>query len=263
MDATLLLFDLDETLAPDDATDRALFAELDAELAQTHGVPEGALTLAIARAAGERWEAAPTAGYCARIGIHAWEGLWGPFGPSVHPMLALLGDFVPGYRVAAWTAALAACGIHDVASGVALAERFLAERRARQADYPWSRAVLDSLRPRYRLGLITNGAPDLQRLKLAGTGLAAYFDPIVVSGELGIGKPEPAIFAFALARARTAPGAAIMIGDSWERDIQGALGAGLHAVWINPRGVAPPTPGPGVSIIADLRDLPAVVVSLG
>ncbi|HEV7129047.1 MAG TPA: HAD family hydrolase, partial [Ktedonobacterales bacterium] len=253
------LFDLDETLAPDDTTDRAIFAELDAAVAQEYSVSADALVPAIDRAAGDRWEAAPTAAYCARIGIHAWEGLWGPFGPSADPMLAALHAFAPGYRVAAWTAALAACGIHDPASGAALAERFSAERRARQAAYPWSRAVLDSLRPRHRLGLITNGAPDLQRLKLGGTGLADYFDPIVVSGELGVGKPEPAIFAHALARAGIDSSAAIMIGDSWARDIQGALGAGLRAVWINPRGTPAPDSVAGVAIIPDLRALPEVL----
>jgi putative hydrolase of the HAD superfamily len=262
MSMKLLLFDLDETLAPDEVTDRELFAEMAAAVAGEHGVPAETFMFAIDHAARRLWSAAPTAHYCQRIGIHAWEGLWGPFGPSDEPMLARLHAFAPGYRVAAWSAALAACGVEDTSAGGVLGERFLTMRRARQAAYPWARAVLDGLRPHHRLGMITNGAPDLQRLKLAGTGLADYFDPVVVSGDLGIGKPEPAIFAHALERAGVHAGDAVMIGDSWERDIQGALGAGLRAVWINPRGVAPPTPGPGVSIIADLRALPAALAAL-
>jgi putative hydrolase of the HAD superfamily len=114
--------------------------------------------------------------------------------------------------------------------------------------------------------MITNGAPDLQRLKLAGTGLAELFDPVVVSGELGAGKPEPAIFAHALALAGAAPDEAVMIGDSWHRDVAGALGARWRAaIWINPAAVPPPAHGhhPGLLVSADLRAVPALVAALG
>ena len=263
---TLLLFDLDETVAPDDATDRAIVDDLAADLAATHGVRAERLLAALERAAADRWNAYETAAYCARIGISKWEGLWGPFGPSDEPALAALHRLVPAYRVAAWGATLAACGVDAPGLAEELAERFLTERRRRQAAYPWTYDALAGLRGRYRFGMITNGAPDLQRLKLAGTGLADWFDPVVVSGDLGAGKPEAAIFAHALAQAGVAAEAAVMIGDSWPRDVLGATGAGLRAVWVNARGVPTPALADGsagrIMAIPDLRGLAAVVEAM-
>ncbi|HEY7833309.1 MAG TPA: HAD family hydrolase [Ktedonobacterales bacterium] len=268
---TLLLFDLDETIAPDEETDRAVFAEIAADEPAAQGVSVWRLLAALERAAAARWSTYETAAYCARIGISMWEGLWGPFGASDEPMLAALHRLVPAYRVAVWGAALEACGIQapglmEILTEV-MAQHFLTERRRRQAAYPWTHDALAGLRGRYRFGMITNGAPDLQRLKLAGTGLADWFDPVVVSGELGVGKPEAAIFAHALALAGgVAPEAAVMIGDSWPRDVLGATSAGLRAVWINARGVPTPALAGGsagrIAAIPDLRGLAAVVDAL-
>jgi putative hydrolase of the HAD superfamily len=259
----LLLFDLDETIAPDEETDRALFAEIAETVAVERGVTAERLVQAVIQAARTLWLESQTLAYSRAIGISSWEGLWGPFGPSEEPMLAALHAFAPIYRLRVWEQALAACDIRggEAVLAATLAERFATERRARQTAYPWSRAVLEGLRACYRLGMITNGAPDLQRLKLAGTGLAALFDPLVISGDLGFGKPERAIFDHALDQARTRPEEAIMVGDSWHRDVVGATGAGLRVVWVNPTDAPPParTSGAAVSVVRDLRDLPGVL----
>jgi putative hydrolase of the HAD superfamily len=260
-----LFFDLDETIAADDALNLALAGELAAEAGAAHGFEPARLVGALDAASSALWDRGPAADYAMRIGISPWEGLWGPFGPNAEPSLAALHAFVPGYRAAAWREALAACGVAEPEAAGALERRFAEERRARQSAYPWSAAVLAELRPRYRLGMITNGAPDLQRLKLAGTGLADQFDPVVVSGELGAGKPEPAIFAHALALAEAAPDEAVMIGDSWHRDIAGATGAHWRAaIWINPASAPPPSHGahPGVLLAPDLRAVPALLAGL-
>jgi putative hydrolase of the HAD superfamily len=254
MSAKLLLFDLDETLAPDEAVDAALVAELAAE----YGVDAAALAPALVEAADQLWKRGQAADYCVRIGISSLEGLWGPFAPSEDPMLAFLHTFVPGYRLRVWETALGRCGVGDAGVAAEVAARFAHERRARQAAYPWSRDVLQQLRGRHRLGMITNGAPDLQRLKLAGAGLAGFFDPLIVSGDLGVGKPEPAIFAHALERARATPEEAVMIGDSWQRDVLGALGAGIPAIWLTPRAAPPPAMPPGSPAVLTGRDLRAL-----
>lgn len=260
-----LFFDLDETIAADDALNRTLVQELAVEVAPAHGFAPERLLGALDAASSALWDRGPAAAYAMRIGISPWEGLWGPFAPSADPMLAALHAFVPGYRAAAWRDALAACGVTAPEVAGALERRFAAARAARQAAYPWSAAVLAELRPRYRLGMITNGAPDLQRLKLAGSGLAGLFDPLVVSGDLGAGKPEPAIFAHALALAGAAPDEAVMIGDSWHRDITGAIGAHLRAaIWIDSAGAPPPGHGdhPGLFVAPDLRAVPALLAAL-
>jgi putative hydrolase of the HAD superfamily len=271
MSLKLLIFDLDETLAPDDELNRMIFDELTADMIAAHNLHAGTWVTAFEETIDDLWERGPASAYCLRIGISAWEGLWGPFGASEHPMLAALHAFVPNYRERAWSEALASIGVEDSALPRVCAEWFLRERRARQAAYPWSRGVLTPLATEYRLAMITNGAPDLQRLKLAGTGLADLFEQIVVSGELDIGKPDVGIFAHVLAHSGVEPGEALMVGDSWQRDMLGAYHVGLRAVWINPRAVPMPALIPAtlpgefgpqtgrVHMVRDLRDLPALL----
>ncbi|MGV2482242.1 UNVERIFIED_CONTAM: HAD-IA family hydrolase, partial [Salmonella enterica subsp. enterica serovar Weltevreden] len=77
--------------------------------------------------------------------------------------------------------------------------------------------------------LLTNGVPDLQREKLFGTGLGEAFDLTLVSGEVGLGKPDPRLFRMALCAFGMGPEEAVMVGDNPERDIKGALSAGIRA----------------------------------
>ncbi len=62
---------------------------------------------------------------------------------------------------------------------------------------------------------------------------------MVISGETGIGKPDPAAFGRALELIDATPEHTVMIGDSWERDVTGALAAGMRAVWISHGRAAP------------------------
>ena len=102
--------------------------------------------------------------------------------------------------------------------------------------------------------LLTNGPSDLQRLKLEQAGLADAFDTVVVSGEAGVGKPDPAVFALVLDQLGAAPDRTVMVGDSWERDVVGALAAGMTAVWIADGRPAPGT-DPRVTVVDSVRDL--------
>lgn len=91
------------------------------------------------------------------------------------------------------------------------------------------------LRPRCRLGLITNGPTWAQRPKIERLGLAGYMDVLIVSEEVGVAKPDPAIFAIALERLGVQPSEALFVGDSPEFDLRGAAAAGVPFVWMNPR----------------------------
>lgn len=94
--------------------------------------------------------------------------------------------------------------------------------------------TLEALRAQgYRLGMVTNGSSDTQREKIARWDLAQYFDEIVIEGEFGQGKPDPAVFAQALSGTGAAPHEAWMVGDNLYADIGGARGAGIHSVWIH------------------------------
>jgi putative hydrolase of the HAD superfamily len=97
--------------------------------------------------------------------------------------------------------------------------------------------TLARLKPSFKIGLLTNGTPDLQRGKLADSGLAPFFDAVAVSGECGIGKPKPGIFSLLLRELGTEPEAAVMVGNSLARDIAGARAAGIGCtVWLRVPG---------------------------
>jgi putative hydrolase of the HAD superfamily len=265
MSVALLLFDLDETVAPDEEVNAIVFREAVSAALASGDADVERLRARFDAHIEHLWQQGPAAAYCARLGISAWEGLWGPFGPSEHPMLGVLHTWVPEYRKAAWQRLVRDSGSRDTGLPHELEARFSRERRARQRAYPWSAGVLERLAARYRLGMITNGAPDLQRLKLAGTGLAARFEPLVVSGDLDVGKPERAIFEHALRLAGVAASDTVMVGDSWERDMRGALGVGMPGIWITRQRAPLPdvTRGAQVRPIRDLRDLPDALAEEG
>ncbi len=258
-----VLFDLDETLVVETASvEAALLAT--SELARLRcGVEPPSLAQAVRRRAGELWRAAPTITYCRAIGISSWEGLAASF-VGADPRLAALRAWAPTYRRAAWSRALADYGVHDAPFAAALAETFPRERRARHVAYADATPLLRTLQGRYRLAVLTNGAPAHQREKLHGSGLATYFEAVVVSGDVGIGKPDPRVFAAALAALAVAPSATVMVGDSIERDIVDAQAGGLRAVWLNRSGMDyhPGEHEPPAQQITGLSQLPAALKTL-
>lgn len=206
----------------------------------------------------ELWWAAPTHPYCRRIGISSWEGLWCRFEGDDPPVTALRA-WAPTYRRGTWRAALADQGIRDDTLADELGEAFGVERRRRHETFADAIAALAVSRRSHRLGLVTNGASCLQREKLDASGLAGYFDAVVVSGDLGVCKPAAAVFHRALTLLDADPRQTTMVGDSLARDVDGALAAGLRAVWLNRAG--PPGPGdrPDVVEIATLERLADVL----
>ncbi|MBG6239484.1 putative hydrolase of the HAD superfamily [Mycetocola sp. CAN_C7] len=85
----------------------------------------------------------------------------------------------------------------------------------------------------WRLGIITNGEQDYQRVKLERTGLLDRFEHVVASGAVGVAKPDPRIFAHACELFDVAPGDAFYVGDRLLTDAVGAVSAGLEGVWLN------------------------------
>jgi putative hydrolase of the HAD superfamily len=90
--------------------------------------------------------------------------------------------------------------------------------------------ILDYLKQNYRLHIITNGFDEVQRRKLANSGIAHYFDTVTNSQMAGFKKPHPGIFEYALAKAQTTKEKSIMIGDCIEADVRGALDCGIDAI---------------------------------
>jgi putative hydrolase of the HAD superfamily len=122
--------------------------------------------------------------------------------------------------------------------------------------------ALDALRsthPDVVLGVVTNGEDEPQRAKLAAIGLTEYFPVVVASGEAGVAKPDPAIFALACERLEVEQADAAHVGDRLDLDAQAAAGAGLLGIWLDRLGTG--APGAGVERIATLHQLPALLAS--
>lgn len=91
--------------------------------------------------------------------------------------------------------------------------------------------VLDALAPRFRLGLVTNGTSDGQHAKIDRLGIRGRFGAVVVSGDIGIHKPDPRIFEICLDALGVAPDRAVYVGDHYENDVIGAGSTGMRAIW--------------------------------
>ncbi|TDD75873.1 YjjG family noncanonical pyrimidine nucleotidase [Flavobacterium caseinilyticum] len=93
--------------------------------------------------------------------------------------------------------------------------------------------LLDYLKPKYNLHIITNGFADVQFKKINNSKIGSYFQTITNSEMAGVKKPNPIIFDYALDLANAKKENSVMIGDSLEADVQGALDAGLDAIYFN------------------------------
>jgi putative hydrolase of the HAD superfamily len=141
-----------------------------------------------------------------------------------------------------------------------LAEMYRGISRRRLRLYPHVREVLDALRERYPLALVTDAQSAYARGELHRVGLLGYFDPIVVSGDHGYRKPDRRLFQAALDGMNVAPGNAMYVGNDMHRDIFGAREAGLTTVMFDSdqgkkayRDCVPDY------TITDLRDLLAIL----
>lgn len=102
------------------------------------------------------------------------------------------------------------------------------------APLPGAASLLDSLKGKVKLGIITNGFTALQQIRLERTGFRDYFDLLVISEEVGVAKPDPKIFDYALAQAGNPERSRVlMVGDTAESDILGGINAGLSTCWLN------------------------------
>ena len=120
-------------------------------------------------------------------------------------------------------------------------------------------ALLAALRPHTRIAIVTNNLLEEQQDKLAYCGLAALVDVLIASEDVGVSKPDPAIFRIALERTGVDAAEAVMVGDSWANDIAGAHRAGIRAVWFNPERAAKPLEPAGVVEIHALEPAEAIV----
>jgi HAD superfamily hydrolase (TIGR01509 family) len=144
--------------------------------------------------------------------------------------------------------------------GRRIASRFLSEA---SAAFARNRPLLEALRERYRLGIVSNFYGNLEAV-CHSAGLAPLFAVMVDSHCVGAEKPDPAIFRAALDTLRVLPETTVFVGDSLRRDREGARRAGMGFIWIAPQDVqaaeAQASPEPPVhAAVTELRDLMKII----
>ncbi|MBK9400998.1 MAG: noncanonical pyrimidine nucleotidase, YjjG family [Bacteroidetes bacterium] len=155
------------------------------------------------------------------------ERLWGLYAENkvgkdavrVHRFLNTLQDFQ----------------IHDPNIAHQIADHFVERTPNRKHLIPGALELLDQLHGNYHLSIITNGFKEAQHIKLKASGLDKYFDTVFISEEVGVHKPDPKIFNHAVKQAGAVHVSdCMMIGDTYQTDVFGALNAGMTAVHFAP-----------------------------
>ena len=154
---------------------------------------------------------------------------------------------------------------HDTAASPAAVARayreLIAEALTPVSGVEW---LLDRLRQRYRLGLLTNGPVVAQHDKLRELDWAGAFDVELVTGSLAAGKPDPRAFEALLAELDTDPAETVYVGDDAAADVEGAAGVGMLPVQVVFEGSADPHPDAVAVIDRDdlATELPDVLEGL-
>lgn len=97
-----------------------------------------------------------------------------------------------------------------------------------------SEKVLAYLQQKYTLHIISNGFKESTLIKMSVCNLNPYFTNVIISEDVGVNKPDQRIFEYALGKAKAGKEESIMIGDSLEADVRGAMDYGLKAIYFNP-----------------------------
>ncbi len=113
--------------------------------------------------------------------------------------------------------------------------------------------VLEYLKPKYKLHIITNGFANVQDRKINNADLGGYFATVTNSESAGVKKPNSIIFDYAVNLAQTSKDKSIMIGDDFDADVNGALNAGLDAIFFNVKNIEIPEKYKQINHLLELK----------
>ena len=119
---------------------------------------------------------------------------------------------------------------------------------------PGAIEILEYLDTKYSMHIITNGFKEVQKKKLEKSRIIKYFKTITISEEVGYKKPNPIIFDYALKKANTVNTRSLMIGDSYQADILGAINVGIDTILFNYHNIDPTDNIISVNSLSDLTN---------
>lgn len=141
-------------------------------------------------------------------------------------------------RIARYRRLFAYAGVDESGECVAAADLSRTLYRGSRQCVSGARELLQLVSQHARIAVVTNNTTAEQTEKLATFGLAPFVGALVTSADVGVAKPERAMFDTALARLDCHAHEAAMVGDSLEHDVRGALDAGIAAFWLDRFGRA-------------------------
>lgn len=141
--------------------------------------------------------------------------------------------------------ALEVSGVKDIDLAKKLSQTYMENRDKALRLFPESLSVLEALKPRYRLGLLTNGPADIQRQEIATLGIEGFFDGIWIEGERKVGKPLKEAFDQVEREFGLSPEVIVMLGNDAGHDIYPAIERGWKTVWVDRPDSIPPGAGEG------------------
>jgi putative hydrolase of the HAD superfamily len=137
-----------------------------------------------------------------------------------------------------------------------LADEYIANLSNYNQLFPSVIEVLEYLKPKYDLHIITNGFAEIQQTKLNKSDISKYFNKIITSESVGVKKPNPKVFYHALDVAKAKTYQSIMIGDNIEADIYGAKNIGMRTIFFNPEKQPVPS---GIISINNLKQIKKIL----
>ena len=225
-----VLFDLDDTLIIEWKSAEESFIETISLINKEFGNQQ--FVSIIREEARKLWYKLPTIDYCLKIGFSSYEALWADF-TGENKNLKILYNIAEDYRINTWFNTLIKFGIKDIVIAERLSKEFKRLRDKKHILFSDTKEILNQLKQSLKLGLITNGTPDIQWRKIKGGKLEKYFNCIFIAGDFGYGKPEKKLFQKAIKCLNEDTENIIMVGDRLNTDIKGAGLAGLKSVWLN------------------------------
>ncbi len=124
-------------------------------------------------------------------------------------------------------------GVDDMNLAVKMGDDYITISPTKRRVFPGTHEILNYLKDRYRLYIITNGFSEVQSVKLKNCDLEKYFDGVVTSEMAGVQKPHREIFHYAVTRVNAKKDSCLMIGDDPDTDIIGAKNFGMDQVYFN------------------------------
>ena len=125
-------------------------------------------------------------------------------------------------------------GVNDDSICDEISDTYISISSKKHHLLPNAQETLEYLFPKYPMHIITNGFDEIQSVKMNAGKITHFFQEVVTSQNSGYKKPDSRIFEYALKKIKAVPQECLMIGDSFQSDIVGAIRAGIDAVFFNP-----------------------------